>query len=66
MNQGRINATRRLVSIKKIKMDISFVFFVDFSANLTRKKCNSDEQSSLDAHARFHYVLKHKHIVIET
>ena len=46
-------------------MDICFVFFVDFSANLTRKKCNSDQQSSLDAHARFYYVLKDKHIVIE-
>ena len=46
-------------------MDICFLFFVDFSANLTRKKCNSDQQSSLDAHARFHYVLKDKHIVIE-
>ena len=65
MNQGRINPTRRMLEKKEIKMDICFVFFVDFSANLTRKKCNSDQQSSLDAHARFYYVLKDKHIVIE-
>ena len=62
MNQGRINPTRRMLERKDKD---GYLFFVDFSANLTRKKCNSDQQSSLDAHARFHYVLKDKHIVIE-